>query len=495
MHAWRLDPAANGPVLLRDRAETGIRGIQAELHPAFVKEFINFGLDKAVKLPDTELPVAWYSNGIYYYRGQKFARRRGEKIELTRNPTANGEPLQPFRPDISKSLSSEGLFELEAITRASFEQKLADAKISRFNVAYSAGKDSEALLLFCLRNLKDRIAKVVFADTTLEFTATIEHAERVKARLAREGVAMSIERPSIDAETGWRLFGVPSRNARWCCTALKSGAMHKLAGHGEAIALGVRSCESTLRAEYSDEAKANRQLNAGITFRPIYDWNTAEVWLYLYAFGAEINPIYREGYHRACCIVCPYARPIEARLAARIEPERVERFRAEYMRQYPNERPQNFFERYPEHGKRGAGLSWSRCHAECLKGPFPSREQICDGVRLYTHPENANLAPWLQLARRNFTIREHETERGRVIEYLTIKRTHENVQVTNLLDHAHYCIACGYCLNYCITGALSIDEGRITLDDAKCSNCLRCAEQKCLRQKSLVNFKPENYIL
>lgn len=58
-----------------------------------------------------------------------------------------------------------------------------------------------------------------------------------------------------------------------------------------------------------------------INCRAIFRWNNAEIFLYLYSRGIEINPAYRMGLTRVGCGVCPFASDWSEYLIRRIYPD------------------------------------------------------------------------------------------------------------------------------------------------------------------------------
>lgn len=373
---WLFDPETNGLLLTEGRALTR----NSEVAPVYADELRLFGLVDRLCLPESgeNLPVAWYKRGSYYYEGRKFARRRDTEIELLQAPTPQGVTMRHVDVEGMKRKNAKLLDQLEAVSAQSLRQAMQDRGVTSFNIAYSGGKDSEALLLFALRQFPEAIQRVIFADTTMEFRETLEHVEATKDALSLYGIDLETKKPYIDGLTGWRLFGVPSRNCRWCCQACKSGALAKLADGGSVFTMGARASESKYRASYGIDA-GDRSLTAAPTFRPLFDWTSAEVWVYLLAHGARINPVYRYGHHRACCLVCPFSSPFEVEITKRMARAQIEPYRHEYLRQFPGHEAQ-FDRRY-----KGDDGTWSRVNSQALRGDFPILDRLEDNIYINIH--------------------------------------------------------------------------------------------------------------
>ncbi|WP_149026700.1 phosphoadenosine phosphosulfate reductase family protein [Desulforamulus ferrireducens] len=158
-------------------------------------------------------------------------------------------------------------------------------KVDTTAVAFSGGKDSLVLLDLVQRALDPGDFVVVFSDTTMEISATLDAVEKAKQRWSNLNFITA--KSDCDAETTWREFGPPSRVHRWCCTVHKSAPtlllLKELVKKPSVRALvydGVRAEESVSRAGYcsvTEGGKHSGQINAS----PLLKWNSGEIFLYL----------------------------------------------------------------------------------------------------------------------------------------------------------------------------------------------------------------------
>jgi phosphoadenosine phosphosulfate reductase len=68
--------------------------------------------------------------------------------------------------------------------------------------------------------------------------------------------------------------------------------------------VGVRADESVRRSEY-DYISYGTKHKGQFSCNPILSWNSAEVYLYIYANNLHLNKAYKRGNTRAGCLVCP----------------------------------------------------------------------------------------------------------------------------------------------------------------------------------------------
>lgn len=95
--------------------------------------------------------------------------------------------------------------------------------------------------------------------------------------------------------------GLPNRRVRWCCEVIK-----ECGGAGRIKILGMRAAESNGRKGYKCFDKQYGRKN---TFRllPILRWQDSDIWQYIAEKQLTVCSLYKEGFTRIGCILCPYA--------------------------------------------------------------------------------------------------------------------------------------------------------------------------------------------
>jgi len=93
--------------------------------------------------------------------------------------------------------------------------------------------------------------------------------------------------------------GLPNRQVRWCCDALKETNGDK----GSTVVLGVRWAESAKR-----EGRPVYGSHRGKHFlNPIVDWSDNDVWNFIHSNNLAYPSVYDTGSKRVGCILCPLA--------------------------------------------------------------------------------------------------------------------------------------------------------------------------------------------
>lgn len=212
-----------------------------------------------------------------------------------------------------------------------FIKNVAETTDRPVTVSYSGGKDSLATLLL----VRDAVGKfdVLFADTGLEFSETVDNVREIANRLS-----LPLKTHS-SGNSFWQAiddFGPPTVEARWCCKVCKLGAITQIIEenyeNGCLTFIGQRKYESEIRAN-SDHIWKNPWVGNQIAATPIQNWTALHVWLYLFWKNAKYNPLYEEGFDRIGCWLCPSASMADFSRLAELHPElyeKLERFLKEY---------------------------------------------------------------------------------------------------------------------------------------------------------------------
>ncbi len=191
------------------------------------------------------------------------------------------------------------------------------------SVSFSGGKDS----LVCLqlaKKIPDLAFKVLFVNTSLEFSETIDYVEEIITLL---NLRDNYCRMDISAEKFWSSsenYGPPGKDYRYCCKLLKIGPVNDLIeeclGKKTLSIVGQRGYESIARFE-SKTLWSNPWIPNQINFTPIQKWTALHVWLYIFKEGLLYNPLYEEGFSRIGCWLCPASNQATFEIIKELKPE------------------------------------------------------------------------------------------------------------------------------------------------------------------------------
>jgi len=291
------------------------KGCSAVLRPVFREELELFNLTEYWDVSKTDNPLLWYNtrSKYYYYRGNKVARQRGGNVREPPTIEVYEKELYLDGKDIDRDVerNKELLLEMEdeAVEFIRDISEDYDIVIS----AFSGGKDSMVSLYLTVLALENssKDIQVLYVDTTLESKYTLEYVEEVKRYVESKGVKFNTVKPTVSAYELMLKQGIPTRLKKWCCRKLKLEPVERfyreISEKNNSIVFieGVRKEESVRRQKY-DRISKDKAIKGQIKARPIFDWTTVELWLYIFLKGLPINKLYRYGMNRTGCIFCPF---------------------------------------------------------------------------------------------------------------------------------------------------------------------------------------------
>ena len=514
MYSYEWDEITGGYILNSTQLK-----FSKEPRPVYYHELDALGLNRYWKYEKNDsAPLMWAETNNYWYRGQKIAIAHGgslfnaPKIEvLVEHPEGIGNQLSPV--DIVKMVEKNSEI-MEILTNKSIKwivKTYGDNlhKTDIFYVAFSGGKDSVVVLDLVQKALPFREFKVVFGNTRMEFPDTYDLVNNIKQEMQLKEIdfieAIS-ERPSLDS---WRCFGPPSQTIRWCCgvhktspqvIALRKSLMESLGRpnfRGVAF-IGIRGDESSSRSEYDDFSygkKHNGQSNA----YPIFDWNSAEVYLYIYQNKLLLNEAYKRGTSRVGCLVCPEAANKNEFFKMQAYPVQTQQY-LDIIREcnFDTTASQKDIDDYLNYGGWKARRSGEVFHESIEKY---SDEIIDNHLSIKVSNAASDWKTWIQ------TIGEfvpsdceggkHSIDYKGMLKYFEIRGTDKEYTVLILASDiysaatffklfkqvfrkAAYCIACGECEANCDKGCINSGNGKISI--IGCKHCAGChnIENGCL---------------
>lgn len=264
-------------------------------------------------------PYMWAEANNYWYRGRKVAQTKGgslyvaPEIIILEEPEPSGLPLRFV--DIPKMVEKNWSI-MESLVQVTIKKIFNTfveyrEDIDVFYVAFSGGKDSVVVLDLVQRSLPHNEFKVLFGDTRMEFPDTYAVEEKIAKWCKEQGIAFLRAQSSATTKQTWKSFGPPAVTNRWCCSVHKTSPQIMLLQNqtkskkftGMAFT-GIRGDESVARSEYEDISLGGKH-QGQFSCHPIIEWNSAELFIYIYQNNLVMNEAYKKGNSRAGCLVCP----------------------------------------------------------------------------------------------------------------------------------------------------------------------------------------------
>lgn len=448
------------------------------------------------KLP-VEVPYnIFYNRRRIIYRGKTlffFTLKEGE-IALRKENRDNSVRRDDLERDdyeaylkkaVEANTSVLKLLEREAI---SFIREKAEQYTGRrYFVSFSGGKDSIVVATLVREALGE--ATLFFANTTLEYDETVEYVSRFS-----EACSLPLETRAApnDIFEMSRKLGPPSRILRWCCTVFKAYPINLFWGGLDEYVLGfdgLRKEESRSRNEYPRVYQSDKFVRQ-VAARPILNWNSLAVWLYIYYKGVPFNPLYRRGYARLGCFMCPYNSDYDDYLNSYYQIPRWKRwlsFLEDYAEKEYSHRSRRWIDEWvhEQHWKQRK----PRKRTEFVVDKYSDGNgsllyQFEDGIPANLVELMKPIAPISVTSEGVFTA--YETGRavtGKIDgKELRIATPHnerrEEFQrlVEKQIEKALNCVGCGGCIGLCPHKAISLDGGDISVDNEVCRHerCRLC---------------------
>lgn len=514
MYNYEWDVETGGYILT-----TKITGVTKEVRPVFAEELKFLEMDKNFgwNISDCEEPIMWAEGRRYIYRGELVAEAVGGGLysmpvmkNVTRNLSVEPVDIQAM---VSKNENIMNGLVQRTLRFVYDTYKQYEDRVSIFYVAFSAGKDSMVMLDIVQRALPHDAFVVVHGDTTMEFEATYKAVDAAKKKWPQ--LEWYTARAPFDAIESWRKIGYPARRLRWCCSVHKTAPSiqklreiyrEKYPDSNKPFRVmvfdGIRAEESDARAGYTMISEGNKhavQANCS----PIHEWNTTELFIYMFAYDIPINELYRYGSHRVGCILCPMAAEWYECVLNHVYPKEVKPL----LRIVENLTKKNFGnqqekERYLESG------GWkSRVGGKDIAIGENKITEIKKANRILYVVKNGNYRwdKWMaavgdlvKTGVTTYSIRYHELsmefdvkvdESSMTITVPVLIKSKTSIRFMylfkNALSKAAYCENCRECMAECAFGALTITDNDIQIKGCRhCESCLD-SSKGCIVARSL----------
>lgn len=511
MYAYEWDASTGGYVLTPMPLT-----FSKEPRPVYYKELDILGFDKYWDYDKNDsFPYMWAEANNYYYRGRLVAKTKGgsvycaPEIILVEDPEPERYPLRfvdipamvEKNRDLMEQLAQDAI---KSIYNSYVKYK---DKVDVFYVAFSGGKDSVVTLDLVQRALPHNDFKVLFGDTGMEFPDTYRTVDVIHDFCSDYKIEFITAKSDYSPEYTWSEFGPPATVNRWCCSVHKTSpqitTLRSVLGKPDFTGMafiGVRGSESMARNEY-DFISLGEKHKGQYSCNPILEWNSAELYIYIYTQNLCLNEAYKKGNRRAGCLVCPRAAERNEYMARVCYPKEFDKLMINiydmYKGNFPSEKKLNEFMANGgwKARKNGRDISISLNYAEKSDNEFgyinisKPKTDWKEWIKTIGILQTDG-SPYLVKFRDEeyqFDLTESDDEIEVQYSQELIKRAPLFVKLLkNVFRKTASCIGCRECEADCPHGMLKMKNGKVSID-SNCYHCSQChkAEKGCLVYKSL----------
>lgn len=518
MYSYEWDSTTGGYILIPIPLN-----FSKEPRPVYYKELDILGFDKYWTYDKNDsFPYMWAEANNYYYRGRLVAKTKGgsiytaPEIILVEDPEPAGYPLRYVdipamvekNRDIIEQLAQDTI---KKVYNVFLEY---NRRIDVFYVAFSGGKDSMVTLDIVQRALPHNQFKVLFGDTGMEFPDTYALVSEVQQYCDNNEIVFLRSHSHLNPMDTWKQFGPPSTVTRWCCSVHKTAPQILLLRNltnkpnftGMAF-VGVRASESISRSEYEYLSIGGKH-KGQYSYNPILDWNSAELFAYIYMQNLLVNDAYKKGNCRAGCLMCPNVSEKNAffrRVCYKGEFDKYLYLIKEcYSDKFPREEKMDEFLENTGWKARMNGrdvninigcmekttANYHVIHVEHPRADWKEWIKTLGVLRNETSPFTIDYHGKL------YTFEMKNNDKGYDV-YIPSDLIKKDAVFAKYLKNIFYksasCIGCKECAADCHNGYISMENGTVHIDD-RCVHCLQChkVDKGCLIYKSLQMPKGDN---
>ena len=361
------------------------------------------------------------------------------------------------------------------------------------SVSYSGGKDSQVVLSLARKALGN--VPVIFIDTGVEFPETIE--------FVRSSCPSCLSASSGSFFKALDFFGPPARDFRWCCKTCKIAPLNSLLSEhfpdGAASLDGERRYESFNRSKRGFSS-SNPWAPSQRSFHPIGQWNSLDVWFYIFASGEPFNPLYALGHDRIGCWLCPASTLSDFYLLERQHPALYQRW-VSFLEQYSTSMgfPSSFISQglwrvksdYPPTSKPSSPSSFHIVQgvSPCKSGGFSLEasfstpldlERISNSLRILGEVSFSKDLGFLRVAFGGVSAVLHSSGTLRITGEGALDKA--AFLIRDVVVKEMNCLGCGLCASKCRN--ISI-KNNLAVISPSCTHC-----RDCLQSCPLLRYSP-----
>lgn len=510
MYSYTWDPETGGLLLNSSPLQ-----FSKEPRPVYSKELDILGFDRYWTYDkDDSAPLMWAEANNYIYRGRLVAQVKGGSLKERPSISIfdNPEPDNHLIPIDVKKMVKKNYALMEALVQLTIKQiyntyMKFQNHIDVFYVAFSGGKDSIVTLDLVQKALPHNSFMVLFGDTGMEFPDTYKTVDYYENVCKKQSIGFVRSKSDYKPEYTWKIFGPPATVNRWCCSVHKTSpqivSLREYVGKHNFTGLafvGIRASESLARNDY-DYICLGEKHKGQYSYNPILEWNSGELYNYLFSEKLFINEAYKKGNRRAGCLVCPRAAERSDYFARTCYLNPFDKLLS-YIRA-------NYFDHFQTKSQldefivNGGWKARKNGRDICVKQNYSeySDDKI---IKLEITEIRTDWKEWIKtigelvsdespytIIHKNSTYKFDVTNMGNgyvvTIDSNVAKTDPSFIKLfKNVFRKSSSCIMCKVCEADCHNGSLHMKNGTLRIDDT-CLHCSQChnVEKGCLVYKSI----------
>ncbi len=435
------------------------------------------------------------------YKGLADVTKKNPDIDFQELASRMGKKAKEEHVVVKEACDS---FDVMPLSEAEAQGKapILSSKVDMFISSFSGGKDSQVVLDLVSRVVPSNEFIVIYSNTGYEIPTSLELYKELEDYYHQQypGLKFYSASNKQSVMSYWDKMGSPSRMHRWCCGVMKTAPLYRklkeISGLGKQPTVlafeGVRAEESDRRSQYNRLGKGVKHNNV-INARPILNWNSTEIYLYLLLRQLPFNRAYRKGLSRVGCSICPFSSDWSEYVVSKTYPSCIMPFVDELYKK-TDELSINTDAEKKEYIKTGnwklrAGGKTSNTEGSTIQFITTSP----DFKAVLTSPKE-NIFTWLKPLGPISVLNSTDSTFLGTIKYqsntysfrieninntttVEIQNIGDDIIFQSLIKRALYktvyCVHCEVCEVECPTGALTVTP-IVRINSEKCVHCKKC---------------------